>query len=211
MIQRPLGKSGINVSEIAFGGVEIGMPYGIGVETDADMISEAEAIYLLHSAQESGINFYDTARLYGNSEAIIGKAFKEKRKDVIISTKCRHLYNDHKKLPDYHALQNIIEASLQESLAFLQTDYVDVFMLHYGDKEILANDNVAKIFKQLKTSGVVRATGVSLYTPEETEMAINSCNWDVIQLPFNLMDQRQSALFSLAKEKGIGIVVRSVL
>ena len=65
MNKRPLGKTGIAVSEVAFGGVEIGMPYGIGVETAADMPTEREAIQLLHAALDAGINFFDTARQYG--------------------------------------------------------------------------------------------------------------------------------------------------
>lgn len=211
MKQRPLGKTGIKVSEIAFGGVEIGMPYGIGVETNADMLSQADAIFLLQAALENGINFFDTARLYGKSESIIGKAFKGKRNEIILSTKCGHFRNQDGSFPDYERLKILIENSLKESLEALQTDYVDVFMLHQGDIQILGNRDVAKVFTDLKKSGIIRATGVSTYTPKETEMAINSANWDVIQLPFNLMDQRQASLFPLASEKGIGIVVRSVL
>lgn len=211
MIQRQLGNTGIKVSEIAFGGVEIGMPYGIGVDSDKDMISQTEATKLLHAALDNGINFYDTARLYGNSELIIGKSFQGRRNNVILSTKCRHIRNEHGNIPDHATLKTIIETSLHESFEFLQTDYVDVFMLHYGDEEILDNNDVAKIFTDLKTSGVIRATGVSVYTPAETAKAIKAGCWDVIQLPFNLMDQRQSSLFSSAKEQGIGIVIRSVL
>jgi len=211
MIQRALGSTEISVSEIAFGGVEIGMPYGIGVNSHSDMITQSDAIHLLNTALERGINFYDTARLYGNSEQIIGKAFKEKRKGVVLSTKCTHLRNQDGSIPRGEDLNAVIKKSLEESLQFLQTDYVDVFMLHYGDEEILGIDEVGEIFTSLKQSGIIRATGVSVYTPAETHKAIDAGCWDVIQLPFNLMDQRQSALFSLAQQKGIGIVVRSVL
>ncbi len=211
MTQRALGSTGIKVSEIAFGGVEIGMPYGIGVESDADMISQHEAISLLQAALENGINFFDTARLYGNSETIMGKAFKGKRDKIIFCTKCTHCKNNDGSIPGYNTLKKIIEASLKESLEALQTDYVDVFMLHEGDKQILKNDDVAKVFIDLKNAGAIRATGVSTYTPEETKLAINLANWDVIQLPLNLMDQRQLEKLSDAVKKGIGIVVRSVL
>lgn len=211
MIQRALGNTGIHVSEIAFGGVEIGMPYGIGVTSHADMITETESISLLHSALDNGINFFDTARLYGNSEAIIGKAFYKRRNEIILSTKCRHFRDPDGNIPGYYSLKKNIEASLQESLEALQTDYADIFMLHYGDMQILENNDVAKIFSELKRSGRIKATGVSTYLPEETAMAISSGNWEVIQLPFNLMDQRQGELFSGASQKGIGIVIRSVL
>jgi len=206
-----LGKTGIAVSEMAFGGVEIGMPYGIGIKTAADMLSEQDAIRLLHAAVGSGINFFDTARMYGNSEAIMGKAFKDRRDQVVLSTKCRHLRDKQGILPPGPELRNRIRASLLESLDALQTGYADIFMLHQADLEILDNEEIAGVFSALKKEGLCRATGVSTYTSEETNKAIDKGIWDTIQLPFNLMDQRQEAFFKAASEKGIGIVIRSVL
>jgi aryl-alcohol dehydrogenase-like predicted oxidoreductase len=211
MNQRLLGQTGMRVSEMAFGGVEIGMPYGIGIKNKADMISESEAIYLLHEAIGSGINFFDTARLYGASEAIMGRAFQDRRDQVVICTKCKHFRDNEGHLPPAEKIIGIIKNSLRGSLKELKTDYIDVYMLHQSDVEILENEMVAKIFVNLKNKGTIRATGVSTYALEETRKAINSGVWDVIQLPFNLMDQSQEALISLAAEKGIGIIVRSVL
>jgi aryl-alcohol dehydrogenase-like predicted oxidoreductase len=211
MIKRPLGNTGIEVSELAFGGVEIGIPYGIGVRNEADMISEAGAVDLIHAALDSGINFFDTARMYGNSERIMGKAFTGHRSEVIISTKCRHFRDEYSKLPGSSIIKKIVRESLAESLEALQTDYVDVYMLHQVDMEILENDDVSGLFLDLKRSGVIRTTGVSTYTAEETGKAIETDVWDVIQLPFNLLDQRQEACFSLASAKGKGVVIRSVL
>ncbi len=211
MNKRALGKTGIQVSEIAFGGVEIGLPYGIGVTSKDDMLTEKEAIRLLHSAVEKGINFFDTARMYGNSETIMGKAFKDKRGDVIISSKCRHFRDGKGNLLSGNKIKDYIETSLKETLTALQTDYIDVYMLHQADMEILENSIIAKAFQELKSKGIIRATGVSTYNKDETQKAIESGMWDVIQLQFNLMDQTQESNFSLAAEKGVGIVVRSVL
>lgn len=211
MQRRKLGKTGIDVSEIAFGGVEIGIPYGIGVASAADMLSEAEAIRLLQEALDSGINFFDTARSYGGSERLMGKAFKNRHEEVVLCTKCHPLRNSSGDLPAENQLKKDIEASLSESLSALQTDYVALFMLHQVDPEILANDAIAAIFSDLKKAGTIRATGVSTYTVADSRHAIESGAWDVVQLPFNLMDQRQAELFGLAEERGVGIVVRSVL
>lgn len=211
MNKRSLGRSGISVSEIAFGGVEIGMPYGIGVENQDDMLSEGEAIHLLHAAVDSGINFFDTARMYGNSEQIMGKAFKDRRGKIILSTKCVHLRSADGLLADSKKFKTIIKNSLADSLKALQTDYVDVFMLHTADEEILNNAEIARVFSDLKNSGIVRAIGASTYLPAETEKAISASIWDIIQVPFNLLDQRQEAFFSVASQKGIGLVIRSVL
>jgi aryl-alcohol dehydrogenase-like predicted oxidoreductase len=209
--KRALGETGITVSEIAFGGVEIGIPYGIGVHDRSDMLSHAEAVKLLHAALDRGINFFDTARLYGESETIMGKAFCDRRQQVIISTKCIHFRNEDGEIPTYPALHKVIESSLRESLKQLQTDYVDIFMIHWADLEILENENVTRVFSELKASGIVRTVGASTYTTGETKKAIESGVWNVIQLPFNLMDQQQKNLFSLASENGVGIVIRSVL
>lgn len=211
MNQRTLGRTGIKVSEIAFGGVEIGMPYGIGVKSKTDMLSESEAIRLLHSAADSGINFFDTARMYGESESIMGRAFKDKRDQVVICTKCRPFRGKLEKLPDAEELKMIIEKSLSESLTELQTEYIDVYMLHQSDIEIIKNETIVNKLLDLKEEGVIRAMGVSTYTVEETKKAIESGGWDVVQLPFNMMDQSHEINFSLAAEKDVGIMVRSVL
>lgn len=211
MKKRTLGRSSLQVSEIAFGGVEIGMPYGIGVKGQEDMLTEKDAIKLLHASVDAGINFFDTARLYGNSEHIMGKAFSDRRDTVVISTKCRHFRDPQGNLPGDAQIRKIIETSLKESLRELQTDFVDVFMLHQADLEILSNDTIADVFSKIKASGVAKAIGASTYRNAETEKVITSGVWDVVQLPFNLMDQRQQALFPLAERHNIGIVVRSVL
>lgn len=211
MNKRQLGKTGIQVSEIAFGGVEIGIPYGIGVKGRSDMLSHLDAIKLLHTALDEGINYFDTARLYGESEEIMGKAFHDRREKVVISTKCKNFRDANGQIPSYPILKEIIESSLNESLISLQTDHVDVFMLHQGDKAILENKDVSLVFSELKQAGRIRATGASTYTTEETKLAIESHAWDVIQLPFNLMDQRQQEVFSLAADRGIGLTIRSVL
>jgi aryl-alcohol dehydrogenase-like predicted oxidoreductase len=209
--RRVLGKTGIIVSEVAFGGVEIGLPYGIGVTSEADMLSEEQAIQLLHASLDSGINFFDTARMYGNSEAIMGKAFVGRRSEVVLATKCRHFRDAAGKLSSDAELEGFIHTSLAESLQALQTDYVDVFMLHQADLEILDNPEIARVFLELKSQGKIRATGASSYSVEETRKAIESGAWDVIQLPFNLLDQRQSSVFELAQRNGVALVVRSVL
>jgi aryl-alcohol dehydrogenase-like predicted oxidoreductase len=210
MKKRKLGKTGIEVSEIAFGGVEIGMPYGIGVNSEADMLSKDKAVELLHEALDKGINFFDTARLYGESESIMGAAFHDRRDRVIISTKCKHFKDSEGNIPTYDILKDIIHTSLEESLGYLRTDYVDVFMMHQADPRILANDDVQDIFTKLKASGKVRAIGASTYTAEEAKKSIER-GWDVVQLAFNLMDQQQARNFKYAEETGTAIVVRSVL
>src|SRR5690606_11979227 len=137
MQRRFLGNTGIAVSEIAFGGVEIGMPYGIGVKWEEDMLPEKDAERLLLTALDSGLNFFDTARLYGVSENIMGKAFAGRRNEIVLCTKCRHFRDDKGRLPDDPTLGEIIRVSLEESVRALQTEYIDLYMLHQGGQQIL--------------------------------------------------------------------------
>jgi aryl-alcohol dehydrogenase-like predicted oxidoreductase len=211
MERRLLGNTAISVSEIAFGGVEIGVPYGIGVRDERDMLSQRDAVRLLHSAQDKGINLFDTARLYGDSESIMGRAFKGRRDQVVLATKCCHFLDENGRIPPYEALKKTILGSLEESLKALQTDYVDIYMLHQADHGILEDAGVKRVFNELKQTGRIRATGTSVYRVEETLYAIQDGGWDIIQIPFNLMDQRQLTAFESAAAAGVALVVRSVL
>ena len=211
MNRRVLGRTGIEVSELSFGGVEIGIPYGIGVTTQAQMPGEAEAIKLLHEALDNGINYFDTARLYGRSEEIMGKAFKGRRDDAIICTKCVPFRGHNEQLPPFPEMRKIADNSLSESLSALDSDYIDVYMIHDAHLDILGNHQIAALFSEYRTKGLVRAIGVSTYKPEETRKAIESGTWDVIQLPFNLMNQGQAQFLPLARQREIAMVVRSVL
>lgn len=209
--KRILGRTGIAVSELAFGGVEIGIPYGLGVSSKEHMLTKEQAIELLYASFEKGINFFDTARLYGESESIIGTAFAGIRKEIVIGTKCKHFRDASGQIPPYHVLKGIIKSSLEESLTALNTDYVDLFMLHQSDHEILENDDVARVFQECKYEKLIRATGASTYAVTESDLAIDKGVWDVIQLPFNLMDQQQAKVFKKAEQQGVAIVIRSVL
>ena len=213
MKKRILGKTDINVSEISFGTVSLGVPYGIGVTVESDMPSEADSIKLLNDALDNGINFFDTALTYGKSEEIIGKAFEGRRSESVICSKPAHLYDIYanQKLPSGKEILEKLDNSVQQSLSKLKTDYIDVYMSHDGTEEVIENETVIDFYQKLKKKGIIRATGVSVYTVEESIKAINSGVWDVIQLAFNLMDQRQLPAIELARQKGVGIVVRSVL
>lgn len=203
----------IMVSEIAFGTVSLGLPYGIGISKEADMLSEADSMSLLHQALDRGLNFYDTALAYGKSEDLIGKAFSTCRSKTVICTKPVHLYDVYsgQTLPSSAEIKTKLEKSLQQSLSKLQTDYLDIYMSHDGTEEVIENNTVIDFYQQLKKKGIIKATGVSVYTVEQSIKAIQSGVWDVIQLAFNLMDQTQLPAIELAAQKGVGIVVRSVL
>lgn len=213
MIQRKLGRTNIIVSKLSFGTVSLGLPYGIGITNRNTMLNENQSCQLLNKAMDAGVNFFDTAIAYGASQEILGKALRNRRAKAVICTKPAHLYDCYKgqKLPSNSQIKRILNESFEQSLLQLQTDYIDIYMSHDGTLEIIENDTVIDFYQNKKKEGVIRATGISVYTLEQSLKAINSGVWDVIQLQFNLMDQRQSYAIELAKTKDVGIVVRSVL
>ena len=206
MKYRTLGRIGIEVSEVAFGGVEIGMPYA-----NQKMPSESEAIRLLHEAVDQGVNFFDTARSYGRSELIMGKAFGQRRSQVVICTKVANLLTDQGRLLKDEKLEEVIDQSLSTSLEALQTDYVDVFMLHQVSDALLQSGVVMDKFSSLKKSGKIRSTGISTYSLAETKLVVQQGFWDVIQLPYHLLNQEHAILFNQIRSANLGLIVRSVL
>jgi aryl-alcohol dehydrogenase-like predicted oxidoreductase len=201
----------MQVSLLSFGCVELGLPYGIGVRSRADMLSDDQAVDLLQTAQARGITFYDTAPSYGSSEALLGRAFASCRARVVLCTKCPALTGDDGRILRKRVLRDRLLASLDGSLKALRTDYVDLLMLHRVDEPVIANDEVAELLEDLKSQRAIRAAGASTYPGGITGQVIDSRRWDVIQLAFNLMDQREGAFLEAAAGAGIGVVVRSVL
>ena len=211
METRLLGRSGLRVSLLGFGCVELGIPYGIGVRSRADMLSDDQAVALLQEALERGLTFYDTAPSYGTSEALLGRAFADRRQRVVLCSKCPGLTREDGRVLARGALRDRLMPSLEASLKALRCDALDILMLHRVDEAVIANDEVAELLADLKAQGLIRATGASTYPGGQTGRVIASRRWDVIQIALNLLDQREAAWLDAAAAAGIGVVVRSVL
>ena len=212
MNQVPLGQTGINVSRISFGTAPLGFPYGLTSNSPDNMLPAEQAVDLLHTALDGGINFFDTAREYGRSEELLAKAFAHRRADIVIATKCeKNMLDENEKLLPPDRLRRHIHTSVQQSLKTLKTDYIDVLLIHRVTDDVINSEDVIDIFQQLKRDGLVRAVGMSTYALEQTERVITSGNWDVVQLAYNLLDQTHAQALPLAQKYGVGIMVRSVL
>ena len=127
MRQHRLGRTGLLVSELSLGTVELGLDYGIrptGADARPD---EAAAARLLHRALDLGINYIDTARGYGASEQIIGRALRRRRAECVLATKVSTF---HEEGLSGEPLKQRLIASVHESLAALATETIDIMMLH---------------------------------------------------------------------------------
>ena len=210
MKYRQLGTTNILLSEIGFGA------WGIGGVTPGPTsygpTDDAISLQALKQALDIGINFYDTSNVYGrgNSEELIGQAFKTDREKVIIATKVG--------LIDYESPSNFssdyMRDSLENSLKRLKTDYVDLLQLHNPPRNIFyESDRLQKFIQQLKKQGKIRAFGLSVQSPEDGLIAIRQLKPDAIQANFNLLDHRiiDCGLMDSAIESSVSIIARTPL
>jgi len=205
---RALGRTGIEVSEIGFG------TWGLGGDSYGP-VEDSASLATLRFAYESGVTFYDTSDLYGNghSETIVGEALKGVREHVTIATKVGLLPHSGFVMPSDFSPQHIREA-LEASLRRLKTDYVDLYLLHSPKIETLRGDpEIIATLRDLQKAGKIRAFGASVRSPEDGVLAIKEFDFPVIQVNFNLIDQRaiKCGLFDLAALRHAGIVIRTPL
>lgn len=190
------------ISEIGLGA------WQLGVNSGWKSLSETEAIEMVHFSLERGINFFDTAPNYGlgTSEERLGKALKHvDRESVVINTKFGHTVHG---TTDYSAQS--IRTSLEGSLRRLQMDYVDSIIIHNPPMEYLdgnKNDHY-EILEQLKEEGKIKAYGASLDTYEEMKLLMDTTGSKVIEAFFNILHQDSARAFEMAKEQGVGIIVK---
>jgi len=212
MTYRTLGRTGLTVSALALGTVELGMDYGIAAPGHFTRPVETAAIDLVHAALDAGVTFIDTARAYGESEAVLGKALQGRRDQVVLATKVG-LHRPDGSLPAGETLRAEMLTSLETSLRLLQTDRVDLWQLHNVDAGVLARrEEIAAIFAEVQASGKVRAVGGSFYGAELPRQALDFDLFDVIQVTYSVFDQRLAdQVLPLAQAKNVGVMVRSVL
>lgn len=212
MQYRNLGRTNLSVSALALGTVELGMDYGIHAPGHFGRPGETEAIRIVHAALDARINLIDTARAYGESEAILGKALHGRRDQVVLATKVALRRTDG-SLPTGDTLRAHMLSTLETSLRLLQTDHVDIWQLHLVDEAVLAqHETIAAAFAEAQRSGKVRFTGGSFYGAVTPAAALALDLFDVIQVTYSVLDQRLvDRVFPLAQAKNVGIVVRSVL
>ncbi len=199
-----LGKTSLNVSRLSLGTVELGLDYGINIPEDfTKKPNEKESIYLLHKAVDFGINLFDTAPSYGNSEELLGKAFVHK-KNCIIATKLSIP-------PKGEDCEKLILSSLNRSCKWLQKKYLDIVQVHNATVNTFLKSNILEILLKEKKLGNIRFIGASVYGPENAVAAINSRMIDVLQIAYNVLDQRMDEkVLDKAKSEGIGIISRSI-
>jgi aryl-alcohol dehydrogenase-like predicted oxidoreductase len=210
LIYRELGRTGLRVSAIGLGTVELGMEYGIAPPEVSRQPRKSEALAVLRRAAQVGINFFDTAPGYGESEELLGEALRE-FPQCYIATKVGVRNLDGSR-PTRSQIRQAVHRSLERSLLRLGREVLDIALIHNATLELLDNGELLSALLAAKQQGKVRFLGTSVYTEAEALAAIETGLVDMLQVPYNILDQTmEERVFPFAKQAGVGIVVRSAL
>ena len=189
MKKRRLGRTNLDVSVIGFGGEWL-VPSSVKY-----------ACKMLRRAYELGVNYFDTARIYGNSEEKVGMALEDVRDEVVIATKTFHLFD-----------LDAAWVDLKQSLRNLRTERVDIVLMQHIDNEptlarVMDEENsVLSVLKEARSQGKLDFIGVSGHKPYVLAKAIKTGEFDMILVPFNIITREVTEeLLPLAKKLDIGV------
>lgn len=198
MEKRQFGKTDMDVSVLGFGSAEIGM--------ESVDISEQEVGKLLNGLLDAGVNVIDTASSYKKSEGQIGRAIGHRRKDYYLFSKCGEGQSVGLPYPDFDARN--VRPSIERSLRDLQTDYLDLMLIHSCSEAILRQGDLVDAVRKLKDDGLVRYIG---YSGDSTAAlyAVESGVFDALETSLNIADQEAATLtLGKATQKKMGVIAK---
>jgi aryl-alcohol dehydrogenase-like predicted oxidoreductase len=209
MKYRALGSTGINVSELGFGTVKLGRNQGVKYPDTFPIPEDSEAQGLLHLARDLGINLVDTAPAYGNSEERLGKLLKGQRQHWIICSKSGEEFVNGES--QFHFSEEHTIYSVERSLRRLNTDYLDIVLIHSdgNDLDILQNTAALETLEKLKQQGKIRAIGMSTKTLEGGLLAAKHS--DVVMVTYNLKEQQEREVLDYCQQHHKGVLVKKAL
>jgi len=189
-----LGKTGMMVTRLGFGGIPI------------QRLNESDAVAVVKKCLDLGLNYIDTANGYSTSEERIGKAVKGRRKDVFIATKT------------FPGTPEIIEANLELSLKRLATDYIDLYQFHgindmaTLNKIIDPENGLYKVFEKAKKTGKIRHIGITCHQMDAAKAAVKTDKFETIMFPFNVITSEPAKeLLPLCRRHDVGFIVMKPL
>ncbi len=201
MKYRKFGSLDWNVSEIGLGCWQIGADWG--------EVSEDKAKEVLKSSFENGVNFFDTADVYGmgRSEKFVGEFIKSLSERIYVATKAGRQINPHVAEGYYN--KELMESYVDQSLSNLNVETIDLLQMHCPPTEVYSSDHTFDMLDHLVSKGKIQHYGFSVQTVDEALACIKRPNTKSIQVIFNIFRQKPAEkLFEIAKEKKVAIIVR---
>lgn len=200
MNYRQLGRTDMRVSEVSFGAWAIGGSWG--------PVKDEESYAALNRAVDLGVNFIDTADVYGDgrSEQLIGRLLNERKEEIFVATKAGRRLSPH--TADGYNRTNL-EAFVDRSLRNLGVDCIDLLQLHCPPTEVYYRPEVFKALDELKRKGKIRYYGVSVEKVAEALKATEYADLQSVQIIFNMFRSKPATeFFPTAKERKVGVIVR---
>lgn len=197
-----IGTTNIEISEIGFGCMSLELQKG-----------QQYVNTLLRTAYDAGVNLFDTADLYdkGLNEEMVGTALNPVRDNVILATKVGNVWREDGSGWEWNPSKEHILNGVNESLRRLQTDYIDLYMLHGGTIQDPIDDAI-EAFESLKKQGKVKAYGISSIRPNTIREWVNRSNMDVVMMQYSLLDRRpEEEALDLLAENNISVITRGTL
>ena len=208
--KRLLGRTGLESTFVGFGALEIGRDWGLGDAGERQRPEDAEVGRVLHSVLDLGVNLIDTAAAYHRSEERIGAHIAGRRSEYVLATKC----GEHNREPDtfYDFSYGAIRRSIDESLAKLGTDVVDLMQIHFGPdpRKVLDDGATVAAMKDAQAEGKIRFLGASA-GGDIALRCLASGDFDVLQLEYSLTNRSDEGVVRRCGERGIGVLVRGGL
>lgn len=201
MKKRLLGKTGFEISEISLGTWQVGGKWG-------DRFNHANADTILNAAADKGINFIDTADVYGEgeSEKAVGRFVKSRTERIYVATKCGRKLSPH---VDQAYQPAVLRRFVEDSLKNMNLETLDLIQLHCPPTPTFDRPEIFGLFDALKQEGKILNLGVSVETVGEAMRAIDYENVATVQIIFNMFRQRPAEdFFAKAARKNVGVIVR---
>lgn len=197
------------LSQFTVGTVQIGKTYGIDT---LGKPSDEEARSILKYALDNGINVFDTAPDYGDSEEIIGNFLSNyHRSDIYVVTKLNCHFYDKNIWENKEIISKKIREDFNLSCKKLGLNKIPIYLVHSAHSAFRNNGVVLDILTEIKHEGKIGSVGVSIYTGDELKKCIEDERVEVVQIPFNILDRRLSVsgLLEMAKKRGLAVFARS--
>ncbi len=201
MNYRELGKTGFQISEVSLGTWQVGGGWGADFEN-------ATADRIINTAIDHGVNFLDTADVYGDgqSEAAVSRVVKSRKEEIYIATKCGRRLSPHTSAQYTPAA---LTGFVNDSLRNMGLETLDLIQLHCPPTDVYYRPEIFETFDRLMSEGKIRNLGVSVEKVEEALKAIEYPNVTTVQIIFNMFRLRPSELFfKEARRRNVGIIVR---